>query len=560
MTDGLKDAHRAAIIATLAANDRVERAVLFGSRATGTNTVSSDVDIALVGSGLTLTDQAQLAAALDEIPMAQSVDLLLYDSVTNRTLRAHIWRQGVEWFARPTTRGSDRATPWFDTPESALSEDWSTMPFTDAFLINPAVSIERGSPIPFVDMAAVDPGIRAVHSTEVRKFRGSGSRFRNGDTLMARITPCLENGKIACYYADSDLDIGHGSTEFIVVRGRPEVTDTRYAFYVTRSDLVRGYAIGQMTGTSGRQRVPAESLAHLDVAVPLLSEQRTIAHILGTLDDKIELNRRMNATLEAMARALFRSWFVDFDPVRAKMEGRDIGLPKDIADLFPDRLVDSAIGRVPEGWAVARLTELMLINPKRPLSRGQVAPYLDMANMPTRGHVPDSVMDRSAGSGMRFTNGDTLVARITPCLENGKTAHVDFLRPDEVGWGSTEYIVLKPKPPLPDEFAYCVARSARFREFAIQNMSGTSGRQRVPATALGGFGMSSPPALIAARFGHIVQSLFGRASRAVCEARALAEIRDALLPKLVSGELRVTDLQSVSEPQGRSEFVQAHGA
>ena len=161
---------------------------------------------------------------------------------------------------------------------------------------------------------------------------------------------------------------------------------------------------------------------------------------------------------------------------------------------------------------------------------------------------------------MRFTNGDTLVARITPCLENGKTAHVDFLRPDEVGWGSTEYIVLKPKPPLPDEFAYCVARSARFREFAIQNMSGTSGRQRVPAAALGGFGMSSPPALVAARFGHIVQSLFGRASRAVCEARALAEIRDALLPKLVSGALRVTDLQSVSEPQGRSEFVQAHGA
>ena len=109
------------------------------------------------------------------------------------------------------------------------------------------------------------------------------------------------------------------------------------------------------------------------------------------------------------------------------------------------------------------LTELIDVNPKHSLSRGQVAPYLDMANMPTRGHAPDSVVDRPAGSGMRFTNGDTLVARITPCLENGKTAYVDFLRANEVGWGSTEYIVLKPKPPLPDEFAYCVARSARFR-------------------------------------------------------------------------------------------------
>ena len=142
--------------------------------------------------------------------------------------------------------------------------------------------------------------------------------------MLARITPCLENGKIARYTADADADsnVGNGSTEFIVVRGRPGVTDTEYAFYVTRSQLVRTYAIGQMTGTSGRQRVPPASLAHLDVVVPSLSEQRAIAHILGTLDDKIELNRRMNETLEAMARALFKSWFVDFDPVRAKMKGR----------------------------------------------------------------------------------------------------------------------------------------------------------------------------------------------------------------------------------------------
>ena len=232
-------------------------------------------------------------------------------------------------------------------------------------------------------MAAINPGIRAVHSVEVRTFRGSGSRFQNGDTLMARITPCLENGKIARYCTYSDLDVGHGSTEFIFVRGRPEVTDTDYAFYVTRSDLVRCYAIDQMTGTSGRQRVPAESLAHLDVPVPPLSEQRAIAHILGTVDDKIELNRRMNATLEAMARALFKSWFVDFDPVRAKMEGRDTGLPKDIADLFSDRLVESELGEIPEDWSLVPLPELLEVNPPRPLRRGEIAPYLDMANMPT---------------------------------------------------------------------------------------------------------------------------------------------------------------------------------
>ena len=106
MTDGLKDVHREAIITTIAANDRVERAVLFGSRATGTNTITSDVDIALYGDHLTLTDQARLAAALDEIPMAQSVDLLLYDSIQNQTLREHIRSHGVEWYVRPRKRAT----------------------------------------------------------------------------------------------------------------------------------------------------------------------------------------------------------------------------------------------------------------------------------------------------------------------------------------------------------------------------------------------------------------------------------------------------------------------
>ena len=151
---------------------------------------------------------------------------------------------------------------------------------------------------------------------------------------------------------------------------------------------------------------------------------------------------------------------------------------------------------------------------------------------------PDILIDRPFGSGMRFANGDTLVARITPCLENGKTAYVDFLKDGEVGWGSTEYIVMRPKLPLPNEFAYCLARSVSFREFAIQNMTGTSGRQRVPAMALSQFLLPSPPKQIAAIFGRVAQPLFARASEAVRESRALAALRDALLPKLISGEIR----------------------
>jgi len=114
-----------------------------------------------------------------------------------------------------------------------------------------------------------------------------------------------------------------------------------------------------MTGTSGRQRVPTESLAHLTVRIPPLSEQKAIAHVLGTIDDKIELNCRMNETLEAMAKALFKSWFVDFDPVRAKAEGRCTGLPDEISALFPDSFEDSELGEIPSGWGVKRLEEYL---------------------------------------------------------------------------------------------------------------------------------------------------------------------------------------------------------
>ena len=281
-----------------------------------------------------------------------------------------------------------------------------------------------------------------------------------------------------------------------------------------------------------------DDIERVEIPLPPLPEQRAIARVLGALDDKIELNRRMNDTLEAMACTLFKSWFVDFDPVRAKVEDRDPGLPDHIADLFPDRLVDSEIGEIPEGWEAVPLPDLIEVNPPRSLRRGAVAPYLDMANMPTKGHAPDRVIRRPFGSGMCFINGDTLVARITPCLENGKTAYVDFLEQGRIGWGSTEYIVLRPKPPLPCEFAYCLARSGRFREFAIQNMTGTSGRQRVPAKALAQFVLPSPPDTVGAAFGQLTRPLVARSSEAVAEARTLSALRDALLPHLVSGQLR----------------------
>lgn len=298
------------------------------------------------------------------------------------------------------------------------------------------------------------------------------------------------------------------------------------------------------TAFSDKAAVPGlnrNDLHTAKVAYPPLFEQRCIAHILGTLDDKIELNRRMSETLEAIAGALFKSWFVDFNPVRAKIKGSDPGLLQPLADLFPARLVDSEFGEIPEGWEVKPLPEVIEVNPTRWLGKGTVAPYLDMANMPTRGHTPDSVVDRPFGSGMRFMNGDTIMARITPCLENGKIAFVDFLEAGQVGWGSTEYIILRPKAPLPLEFGYCLARSMELQEFAIQSMTGSSGRQRVPTDSLEHFLVAVCPEPVADGFARVVQSLFAGARRATLESRTLAALRDILLPKLISGQLRIKD-------------------
>ena len=241
---------------------------------------------------------------------------------------------------------------------SSTNDQWTELTFSEAVQVNPGVGLKHGEVYPFVDMASVDGGQRTVNDIEEREFKGSGSKFQNGDTLMARITPCLENGKIARYKPLGDQQQAHGSTEFIVLRGRPGTTTDDFAYYLTRWEEVRQYAIGQMTGTSGRQRVPVDSLDHLTIPIPPLPGQRAIAHFLGTLDDKIELNRRMNQTLEAMARAIFQDWFVDFGPVRAKIEGQDPYLPPELWDLFADDLVDSELGEIPEGWEVRALDDI----------------------------------------------------------------------------------------------------------------------------------------------------------------------------------------------------------
>jgi type I restriction enzyme S subunit len=253
--------------------------------------------------------------------------------------------------------------------------------------------------------------------------------------------------------------------------------------------------------------------------------------------------------LERLARAIFKVWFVDFEPVKAKAAGATSfpSMPQDVFASLPSTLADSELGPIPVGWEVKAVSEAFEVNPPRLLRKGEIAPYLDMKNMPTQGHAPESWIDRPFGSGMRFANGDTLVARITPCLENGKTAFVDFLAKEQVAWGSTEYIVLRPKEPLPPVFAYCLARTNEFRDYAVQNMSGTSGRQRVVSTAMDHFHIAVPAADIAVSFGKVVGPMFDCISASMNESRKLAEMRDYLLPKLLSGQVRVNEAHRLAK-------------
>ena len=360
MTDGLKDEHRAAIIAAMAANDRVERAVLFGSRATGTNTVSSDVDIALFGDRLTLTDQARLAALLDKLPMAQSVDLLLYDSIQDWALRDHIRRQGIEWYALP---------PRDESHDPASGSEWPVVKLGEVSSDEPG-SIAVG---PFGSRMKADvytpSGVPVIRGTNISRDRA----WRND---WVYVSDDFADGLPNCNVREGDLVFPHRgsigevavvpgdrarymlSSSLMKFRPDPEKMSPLFLFYYFRSDTGRAEIMrfSSQVGTPGIGQ-PLTSLRQFRVPIPPREEQERIAGILFSIDDRIELNRRMNATLEAMARALFKSWFVDYDPVRAKMEGRDTGLPTEIADLFPDRLVDSESGEVPMGWDTGVLAE-----------------------------------------------------------------------------------------------------------------------------------------------------------------------------------------------------------
>jgi len=344
----------------------------------------------------------------------------------------------------------------------------------------------------------------------------------------------------------SDIPSGRLTQDTVKLdfRGKPISTD--YIYWLLRTPYYREYCRARGTGTT-TLGLGRDDFLNFPVSQPTDSDL-SLVELLEGLEGRITLLRETNATLEAIAQALFKSWFVDFDPVRAKLEGRaPEGMDEATATLFPDSFDESELGLVPRGWRVTTLADTFEINPTRKLTKGLMASYLDMASLATSGHCVDAPIEREMGSGAKFQNGDTLLARITPCLENGKSAFVDFLADGQIGWGSTEFLVLRPKAPLPQYLGYLLCRQPAFREFAIQSMSGTSGRQRIQNDVLGRYLLAVPGLEIATVFAGVIEPIQRSIAANHQSAQTLVTLRDTLLPRLISGQLRLPDIEAAQE-------------
>lgn len=322
--------------------------------------------------------------------------------------------------------------------------------------------------------------------------------IQQGDIIITSEAPF---GQILYWNSEEKIVL---SQRLFGVRVKNEY-DSRFVYYYMTTPDFQGEMDGRATGTTVvglRQPELMKCVVHC----PALETQKKIATILSSIDEKISMNEQINDNLQQQA-------FSVFDNLIANAENSD-----------------------------CNVSDYAFLNPKRTLAKNQVARSIDMSQLSTSGAFPSGWEMKPFNGGMRFTNGDTLLARITPCLENGKTAFINFLDDGEVAFGSTEYIVLAPKNDTPPEMLYCLARYSSFVDYAVKNMNGSSGRQRVSAETVGQYRLPLFDKHSLVLFREVVSPMFLKMRYNSLENMRLAELRDALLPKLMSGEMDVSDI------------------
>ncbi|WP_126444242.1 restriction endonuclease subunit S [Sulfuricystis multivorans] len=425
--------------------------------------------------------------------------------------------------------------------------------FRAGTVFKPAFQGKSSGEFPFVkvsDMNLPSNTIRIqdannwVSAPDLKELRAKP--FPPGTVVFAKIGEALRQNRLRQVGREILID-----NNMMGAIPRVERVDARYFYYALSqfdfAEIAQGTALPYLT---------VASLAALEFVVPPLPEQRAIAHILGTLDDKIENLRRQNETLEAMARALFKAWFVDFEPVRAKCRG-DLhgrprwqrgeslpGLPAHLYDLFPDRLVDSELGEIPEGWEVGTLGDVLVQRVDRcsPSVETRSRPYVPIECIAARSLLlADCRPGEEAQSSLtKFRRGDLLFGAMRPYFHKVAIAPFD-------GTTRTTVFVLQPREADDFSFVALLIHDAKTIEYATNHSTGSTIPYAVWQGSLESMPVVLPPAPVRKSFDQIARPLLDRIPPVFFANHTLAALRDALLPKLISGELRVKDVDRFIE-------------
>ena len=529
----------------------------YGSRVTWTAKDYSDLELAVVGrKPFSLRRMRQLKEAFEESDLPIRVDVLDWHAIPDGFKKViaeeyEVIQDGK--LDKETAESEYSCQSW-----NQENNGWDLVKLGNVVSINPRRTLHRGKTALHVSMKDIEAFRREIASHSFKEFNGSATRFRNEDTLLARITPCLENGKTAYLNCLKANEVGHGSTEFIVLSGIEGKTDNLFIYYLARDPRFRAFAVHSMQGTTGRQRVAPDSLGLFEFALPPIEQQRRIANILGSLDDKIELNRQMNETMETMARAIFKSWFVDFDPVRAKMEGREpVGMDPETAALFPSKFQGSPLGEIPQGWESSKFANVMEVmlggdwgkagkidnwSCQTLCTRGADIPVLQVGGL---GNMPIRYLKTSSLAKRQLRSGD-LVIEISggsPTQSTGRTVLIDEGLLDELDCPlvcSNFCRLIRLKSRNMSNLVYLWLRWLYSNDIFFQYENGTTGIKNLAFTVFAeeqDILIPADPVINA--FNQKIEPLLKMLHLNSQQSRTLSEIREVLLPKLLSGEIRV---------------------
>jgi len=437
-----------------------------------------------------------------------------------------------------------------------MKSKWHTVRLGDVCQVNPDKrdSSWPHSVISYIDIASVGNGVlnEQPRTVLVAEAPGRAQRLVHaGDTIVSTVRP---NRRSFLYVSEPAANTVV-STGFAVLRAG-EGLDPRFLYYLVTDQSFTDYLVAHQEG-SAYPAVNSSVLGDAEVTIPKLPEQHSIGRILGALDNKIELNRRMNEMLEAMARALFKSWFIDFDPVHAKAEGRDPGLPADIAALFPDSFQDSDLGEIPKGWAVRSLGELIKT------VKGCSYTSDDLVDSDTAlvtlksfarggGYRPDGLKS-FAGSykpEQVVTPGELVVActDVTQAAAIvGRTAVVRGAAGYRTLVASLDTLIVRPnRQDVTRSFVYFLGRTDNFVAHTYSHTTGTTvlhlSKEAVPS-----FAFALPPVQLIREFDSLANPALSRIQASDEQSETIAVLRDTLLPKLLSGEVRVKDVDQSME-------------